>query len=89
MSTGLNSGVSKVIGRSVKRDSLLSEKKVNYTIIGLSSWGCLSDRTRTIFRQQVNICREISILQFIFHYRQNNNNIQLMHIKKDVKILFE
>ncbi len=69
MSTGLNSGVSKVIGRSVERDSLLSEKKVNYTIIGLSSWGCLSDRTREVLKQQVNICREISILQFRFHYR--------------------
>jgi len=53
LSTGLNSGVSKVIGQSVERHALLNGKKANYTLIGLTSWGCLSDRTRQVFRKQV------------------------------------
>ncbi len=57
LSTGLNSGVSQVIGQSVERHTLLTEEKANYTLIGLTSWGCLSERTREVFRRQVYILR--------------------------------
>ena len=57
LTTGLNSGVSKVIGQSVERRILLSEKNANYTVIGLTSWGCLSNRTRQALRQQVYILK--------------------------------
>jgi len=57
LSTGLNSGVSKVIGQSIERHTLLSEKSANYTVIGLSSWGCLSELTRQMLRNQVIISR--------------------------------
>ena len=55
LTTGLNSGVSKLIGQSVERYALLNEKSSNYTVIGLSSWGCLSDRTRYVLKRQVGI----------------------------------
>ena len=60
MSTGLNSGVSKVIGESVWRHKLLTEKPTSYTIIGLTSWGCLSDETHEVLRRQVNIYNKIN-----------------------------
>ena len=53
LTTGLNSGVSKVIGQSVERRTLLGEKSAHHTIIGLTSWGCLSDRTRQVLKRQV------------------------------------
>ncbi|CAF1223885.1 unnamed protein product [Adineta ricciae] len=55
LTTGLNSGVSKVIGQSVERYALLNEKASNYTVIGLSSWGCLSDRTRYVLKKQTQL----------------------------------
>ncbi len=57
LTAGLNSGVSKVIGQSIWRYSLLSEKPTNHTIIGLTSWGCLSDKTHDVLRRQVGIFR--------------------------------
>ncbi|UJR07956.1 hypothetical protein I4U23_012235 [Adineta vaga] len=52
LTAGLNSGISKVIGQSVERYALLNEKPSTHTVIGLSSWGCLSDRTRHVLRKQ-------------------------------------
>ncbi|CAF0986831.1 unnamed protein product [Adineta steineri] len=55
LSTGLNSGVSKKIGQAVWRYALLNNKQPNHTLIGLATWGCLSERTRQVFRQQAKI----------------------------------
>lgn len=62
LSTGLNSGVSKVIGQSVWRHKLLTEKSLNCTVIGLTSWSCLSEETRDALRRQVNIYNKISYI---------------------------
>lgn len=44
-----------MIGQSVWRYKLLTGKSINDTIIGLSSWGCLSEKTHEVLRRQVKI----------------------------------
>ena len=55
LTTGLNIGASKVIGQSVSRYALLSDKPPKHTLIGLTSWACVSERTRQLLKRQVYI----------------------------------
>jgi hypothetical protein len=53
LTTGLNQGVSKLIGQSVHRFTLLNKKSSKPTIIGLTSWGTVTERTRDVLKWQV------------------------------------
>src|ERR1700722_11572871 len=55
LTTGLNSGVSKLIGQSIDRYTLLNEKSLKPTVIGLTRWGTLTERTREVLKWQVEL----------------------------------
>ncbi|CAF4975808.1 unnamed protein product [Rotaria sp. Silwood1] len=54
LTTGLNEGVSKLIGQSVRRYRLLNKKSSNPTIIGLTSWGTVTEHTRKVLTWQTS-----------------------------------
>ncbi|CAF4073582.1 unnamed protein product [Rotaria sordida] len=54
LTTGLNEGVSKLIGQSVRRYRLLNKKSSNPTIIGLTSWGTVTKHTRKVLTWQTS-----------------------------------
>jgi len=54
LTTGLNSGVSKLIGKGVRRNKLLNESSSKMTIIGMSHWGTLSEYTQQMLKSQVS-----------------------------------
>lgn len=62
LTTGLNKGVSKLIGQSVHRYRLLNEKSSKPTLIGLTSWGTVTEHTRNVLKYQV---RFITVKMFL------------------------
>ncbi|CAF1516871.1 unnamed protein product, partial [Didymodactylos carnosus] len=46
VTTGLNSGVAKLVGDGISQYRLLSKYPKNITAIGLTQWGSLTDETR-------------------------------------------
>ncbi|CAF3021064.1 unnamed protein product [Rotaria socialis] len=46
LTTGLNSGVSRLIGQGIHRSKLLSNNKWKPVVIGMNSWGTLAEDTR-------------------------------------------
>lgn len=55
LTTGLNSGVSKLIGQGVHRQKLLGDHKWTPVVIGMNRWGIIAERTRHILQKQVLI----------------------------------
>jgi len=53
VTTGLNSGVSKLIGKGVRRNKLLNRSSSKTTVIGMSHWGTLSEYTHQMIKSQV------------------------------------
>jgi hypothetical protein len=53
LTTGLNSGVSKLIGKGVRRYKLLNANPLKTTVIGMSHWGILSEYTRQMLKSKV------------------------------------
>ncbi len=53
LTTGLNSGVSKVIGQGVHRSTLLDEKKWKPVVIGMNRWGTIDLQTREQLKKPV------------------------------------
>ncbi|CAF1058024.1 unnamed protein product [Rotaria sordida] len=54
LTTGLNQGVSKLIGQSVHRFTLLNKNLSKPTIIGLTSWGTLTEHTQKVLKYQTS-----------------------------------
>ena len=48
LTTGLNTGVSSVIGHCVRRYRLLNKKSYKPTLIGLTGWGTVTENTRDV-----------------------------------------
>lgn len=61
ITAGLNSGVSKLVGRAVHRTKLLNDKLPDPTIIGMTSWGTLPDKLRDTIQKKVERYYEIFI----------------------------
>ena len=55
LTTGLNKGVSKLIGQCVHRYRLLSKVSSKPTMIGLTSWGTVTEHTRDVLKWQVEV----------------------------------
>ncbi len=53
VTTGLNSGVSKLIGKGVRRNELLNGNSSKTTVIGMSHWGTLLEDTHQMLKTQV------------------------------------
>ena len=53
LTTGLNAGVSKLIGQGINRHILLNEKTSQPTVIGMTNWGVLTDDTRLLLTVRV------------------------------------
>jgi hypothetical protein len=53
LTTGLNSGVSKLIGQGVHRNTLLNENTWKPIVIGMNRWGTIAEYTREELKQQV------------------------------------
>lgn len=53
LTTGLNSGVSKLIGLGVHRHKLINDSKWNPVVIGMSRWGTVGEYTREALKKQV------------------------------------
>ena len=53
LTTGLNAGVSKLIGQGVHRHTLLNESASNLIVVGITSWGTITDYTRSLLKTQV------------------------------------
>ncbi|CAF2077519.1 unnamed protein product [Rotaria magnacalcarata] len=47
LTTGLNSGVSRLIGHGIHRNKLLSNNKWKPVVIGMNSWGTIAEDTRS------------------------------------------
>ncbi|CAF1099065.1 unnamed protein product [Rotaria sordida] len=54
LTTGLNQGVSKLIGQSVHRFTLLNKNLSKPTIIGMTSWGTLTEHTQKVLKYQTS-----------------------------------
>ena len=65
LTAGLNSGVSKLIGRAVHRMKLLNMNLSKPTLIGMTTWGTLPDKLRDVIQTGVesilNMCCLISL----------------------------
>jgi hypothetical protein len=55
LTTGLNSGVSKLIGQGVHRNVLLNENIWKPIVIGMSRWGTISENTREMLKKVCKI----------------------------------
>jgi hypothetical protein len=53
LTTGLNSGVSKLIGQGVHRNTLLNENMWKPIVIGMSRWGTIAEDTRKAIQHKV------------------------------------
>jgi hypothetical protein len=53
LTTGLNSGVSKLIGQGVHRNTLLKENKWKPVVIGMSRWGTIAKYDRDMLQKKV------------------------------------
>ncbi|CAF1029908.1 unnamed protein product, partial [Didymodactylos carnosus] len=51
LTTGLNSGVSKLVGDGISSYRLLSKHPKEVVAIGLTQWGSLTDATRKLLKQ--------------------------------------
>jgi len=54
LTTGLNAGVSKLIGQGIDRHILLNENASKPTVIGMTSWGSITDHTRSLLETEVS-----------------------------------
>ncbi|CAF1447834.1 unnamed protein product, partial [Didymodactylos carnosus] len=64
LTTGLNSGVSKFIGEGIARFILSTDHPKKTTMIGLTKWGTLTEKTRAILKLEVNILFWSSLKDF-------------------------
>ncbi len=53
LTTGLNSGVSNLIGQGIHRNALLNENMWKPVVIGMSHWGTISEYTRQMLKEKV------------------------------------
>jgi hypothetical protein len=53
LTTGLNSGVAKLVGEAISQDRMITGRPNNVVSIGLTKWGCLTERTRNLLSEQV------------------------------------
>ncbi len=53
LTTGLNSGVSKLIGQGVHRNALLNENRWESVVIGMSRWGTIAEHVRKDLKKKV------------------------------------
>ncbi|CAF1576260.1 unnamed protein product [Didymodactylos carnosus] len=51
LTTGLNSGVAKLVGDGIAQSRLLSKQQKEVIAIGLTQWGSLTEKTRSLFKQ--------------------------------------
>lgn len=54
LTTGLNTGVSKLIGQGIHRHTLLNEGASNPVVIGMSSWGTITEYTRSLLKSEMS-----------------------------------
>ncbi|CAF0801672.1 unnamed protein product, partial [Didymodactylos carnosus] len=64
LTTGLNNGVSKLVGEGISRYRLLAKHPKRVTAIGLSLWGCLSEDTRELLKHQSKMESSSRVLTF-------------------------
>lgn len=97
LTTGLNAGVSKLIGQGVHRHKLLNESASNPILLGITSWGAITDYTRSLLKSQVWRAVEIdqNVLTFTLKSKAFKRNSErqstimdsariAVHLKKDV-----
>ena len=53
LTTGLNAGVSKLIGQGIDRHTLLNENSSKPTVMGMTSWGTITEDTRSSLKAEV------------------------------------
>jgi len=54
LSTGLNSGVAKIVGEAISQaETLKSGRDWKITSIGLTKWGTLTEETRNLLSEKV------------------------------------
>lgn len=58
LTTGMNAGVSKLIGQGIHRHTLLNESAPNPIVLGMTSWGTITEYTRALLKAEVSIQRE-------------------------------
>ena len=56
LTTGLNSGVSKVVGLAVHRYGLINKSKWEPVVIGMNKWGSIAEHSRAALKKEV--CRD-------------------------------
>jgi hypothetical protein len=54
LTTGLNTGVSKLIGQGIHRHILLNESAPNPIVLGMTSWGTITEYTRSLLKAEVS-----------------------------------
>ena len=57
--------MSNVVSRSLYRQMLLNEKASKPTVIGLTSWGTVTERTRDVLKERVKIYLLLSSIKKI------------------------
>ena len=55
LTTGINTGVSKLIGEGIGHNRLLREYSNSVKCIGLSTWGSISEKTRLELKHQSKV----------------------------------
>jgi len=58
LTTGLNNGVSQLIGQSVHRNKVLDANNFNPTLIGLTGWRTVTEHTRDVLRCRMPSTKE-------------------------------
>jgi hypothetical protein len=64
ITTGLNNGAARLIGESISRRRALTDRKESTTLLGISWWGNVTKKTRTMvsdIRNNVNIYAAIIV----------------------------
>jgi hypothetical protein len=75
LTTGLSTGVSNVVGRSLYRHVLLNRKASKPTVIGLTSWGAVTERTRDLLKKKVKAYLSI-IYNLVYRFKKSQNPLE-------------
>ncbi|CAF3973191.1 unnamed protein product [Rotaria sp. Silwood1] len=74
LTTGLNSGVSHLIGQGIHRNTLLNENTWKPIVIGMSHWGTISKSTREALKQQAPSNRSTDSQHTLTFCSENERN---------------
>jgi hypothetical protein len=80
LTTGLNSGVSKLIGQGIHRHILLNETAPNPIVLGMTSWGTITEYTRSLLKAEIS-----KVLKNIKHLHLHFKITERLLVTGDIK----